>query len=277
LDGEEVRIEQAETKIEKDLLDFSATDINLGSNIDLPRRLPEKNFLPSANINESGNFNTLVNFDWNVNASAELIPFFDLGEIGKTSFSYPLNVDLALPKTVSKNETFSISFLPSYTVQGGSIEGSGLKLPNAGIDLKYNVGSSSIRNISIPNPSGGEPFRPDDLEFVGFQSPETINLVTKSLGELTKFNFDVGKFGNISFEIPENLNPSGNGKNGNQGELTSISTDKNNRSKLANLELDLDGILGTAFPALRVLGNEITFPKKKQKSDSEEPETQVQK
>ena len=256
LDGEEVRIEQA---VEQKRLDFSADDLSFES-FGKFRYEDLK-----GNINPSGQFNTFgLKFDWNLNASAGLIPFVDLGKPGMATFRYPINVDAELPNEVSNNEEFSLKLLPNFTVGGASINGSGLELPSAGIDLSFNVGSSGIRNVSFSN-SDGSVDQLGDLEFSGLQQPIEKNLITKKLNGVAIPGIPLGEFGEIQITIPDpsKFKPSGDLETGSINKLPELSTNKNNAENFVNLQLDLDRIAAFFVPQLKVLGGKLSFPNAK--------------
>jgi len=106
LDGQEVAIEQ-NTRTVNEMLAFSGEDIGVWNNIDFDPR--SEITLLEGSIDESGRVdNFALDFDWNVNASAEIIGSFELGQLGLADFEYPINVNVELPTDVSNGQTFSI-------------------------------------------------------------------------------------------------------------------------------------------------------------------------
>lgn len=273
LDGELRAIEQAETKIEQQRLDFSADDLTFESF----GKFKYEDL--KGNINPSGQFDSLgFKFDWNLNASVGLIPFVDLGKPGMATFKYPINVDAEIPNEVSNNQDFSLKLLPNFTLGGASINGSGLEIPSAGIDLSFNVGSSGIRNVSFSN-SDGSVDQLGDLEFSGFQQPIEKNLITKKLNEVAIPAIPLGEFGEIQITIPDpsKFTPSGDLQTSGVSKLPELSTNKDNAENFVNLQLDLDRIAAVFVPEFKLLGGKLSFPNaKKEEAAAQKAKEELQ-
>ncbi|CAD5917593.1 hypothetical protein L2E69_07255 [Planktothrix agardhii 1806] len=169
LDGEGVSIEQ---QVQSDTLNFKGSNVaEWARPFNLPERIPEKPFLPEIAINKSNEPFTLpgLKFDWDLNVSAQLDPYIKLGEVGKIeNLDYPVNIQVNTPNQVKNGESFSIS-AGQPSVKTASINGKGFELPRLSVDLKYNVGSTGLKNIVVGNPAGQE--QGGNILFPGFSTP----------------------------------------------------------------------------------------------------------
>ncbi|MEB3827610.1 Calx-beta domain-containing protein [Phormidium sp. CCY1219] len=205
LDGKEVAIEQVET-IDQ-VLGFTASDI-------VPL-FDAKEYRPDfaiADFNESGNFvgkvpvtgTQYAEFDWVFDGSFGLVPFINLGGLGRVEeLLYPTDISVELPTEITPSSNFSINTLSNFRVNpSANIKGTGLDLPEIGIDLVVELREYGIKNASFDNPapfSGG----PVEIGDVVFNS----NKLTIPLGSASPSR-------GISFTIQDILNNSGGSGSG---------------------------------------------------------------
>lgn len=272
LDGERVGIEQAGTKIESDQLDFSAGEI--GDNKQIPdklRLLPKGSpLLPRIDLtNKSGEYKSpSLNLNWDINVEAEIVPYVQGGEIGKAGFYYPIDIKLEIPTNVSNNESFSINTLTDYTIgQNPSVEGTGLKIPKASLELDYNIGKTGLSNITIPTNSVGQPtVEPFDLKIDGLP-PDSIDLLSIDAGDLrlsvplleNKVTNKVIISGNLQLPGSFDNEPIKPESIAGDGKLANLKGTKRTKN-FAELQIDVDAALAQFFPVLNSLSGSVSFP-----------------
>ncbi|MEA5542097.1 VWD domain-containing protein [Limnoraphis robusta Tam1] len=255
-DGEGVSIEQAELRVEQDILEFYANEIAKNSIPAIERRnlLPN---LPNFELKESGSVTELIQFDANIDASAKIVPYAEELKLGKPMFEYPISMAVALPTQVSKNETFSIGTIPGYSLEGEpSIKAFGLELGKVDIVLESSVGQSGIKNISYTNPFNGRLGFAEDIVIPPFKDERTI--LSISQGDI-KTNVDLitnpdPRFGDPilsgDIKLPNSFDP----------KATEIKVFSENGAKLPSikgtlrtdnfveLEADIDELIALRFP-----------------------------
>ncbi|OIP72722.1 MAG: hypothetical protein AUK43_02475 [Oscillatoriales cyanobacterium CG2_30_40_61] len=256
LDGERVSIEQ---QVQPDTLNFKGSNVaEWARPFNLPERIPEKPFLPEIAINKSNEPFTLpgLKFDWDLNVSAQLDPYIKLGQVGKIeNLDYPVNIQVNTPNQVKSGESFSITAgEPSVEPTTVSINGKGFELPRLSVDLKYNVGSTGLKNIVVGNPAGQE--QGGNILFPGFSTPpEPIPLLNPEgsidfldgIVSLKSKSFPKG----ISLDKEKKLVPDSSG-------LSQVIV--TGRENFIEGSIDIDKIISQAVPQLKILEGKISFP-----------------
>lgn len=186
LDGERVKIEQAELTSRKDTLDFFAGEIkDWGTGI-FSKDLPPIKIIDGE---KEGKFTLptdkfdfgIINFNGELNSSLDVSLFANINTFGNAKFQYPIDLAVQLPKQIELGESFKI--IPGVGIKNSSAAfdsqaTKGLELPNAGIKFEFNVGTVKLTDIT---------FKPPLL------TPETIDGVNINLEKVEK-TFDVKNF-----------------------------------------------------------------------------------
>ncbi|MCL1471938.1 VWD domain-containing protein [Argonema antarcticum] len=257
LDGEEVRIEQAEMTSQTDKLNFFAGKIgNWGGG---SSGLEEDLFKPIEISAPGGTVDNLfAKFDWDLKSELKGSVFVTPGNFGEAKFSYPIDVAVELPKEVDLGETFSI--IPGVGVKNSAAEfdsqgTKGFELPNAGFKIEANLRKATLKDLTIKNPFG-HPFQPDiAIESSGGQAELSFDVIKYPEGG---FEFP-GGIGSITASIPKiedgEIQPTA-ARDSSDPLLPDIAA-SGKSNNIINLEGDLDKIFALSFPALRVLGNEV--------------------
>ncbi|MFB2921026.1 VWD domain-containing protein [Aerosakkonema funiforme] len=265
LDGEEVRIEQANNRITTDNLQFYAGDIKNWSGSILPDKFEYKFLdnikIPEPPLNQKID-NFLAKFDSELQSTFNGSVFINPGNLGNVKFTYPLDIGVLLPDALASNEKFSIKPGVTSTVSGEATfkDSEGLESPNAGIKFQLDTQKAKLTNIEVKNPFG-EPFKLDGLELgsSGLKAELSYDVATfvSSKGKIPL----PGGVGDISVALPKidknKIKPVT--PKASNGLLPNIAASGKSDSFL-KLTVDVDKALSIAFPALRVLGNKIEFP-----------------
>jgi len=247
-----------EKKTVDETLDFS---VNVTQEEQNDVRREEASFT-LVDLNEGSNFKAgSLDFDWSLNLNAELVPFFEFGKIETAGFTYPVNLDVFVPEFVANNESFSL--IPSLDLQN-PIDRSGaesqpveIRLPKAGIDLKYTLGESGLKNVKAQNAPGGEAQEQTSDLLVPAQSGK-IELV--SFGQDSfQFSRDFGGLVSLNFKSPNSQSESNTEIGQTLGGIPTLKG-TNITGNFAELSLDLDALLGVLYTPAKALSNKITFP-----------------
>ncbi|MBD2484481.1 VWD domain-containing protein [Planktothrix sp. FACHB-1365] len=146
-DGEGVSIEQ---QVQSDTLDFSGNNVRLGQNLPFNGEFRYTDL--AFELNKSGKVEDLgFGFNWDINAFVGLVPFVNLFSLGDASFKYPITVDFDLPNNVELGENFEVK-LTNLATGTLSLDGAGLELLSAGIDLEYSLGPINVKDVYINRP-----------------------------------------------------------------------------------------------------------------------------
>ncbi|MEG3931156.1 VWD domain-containing protein [Microcoleus sp. T3_B1] len=269
LDGELRAIEQ---KVQSDTLDFFANNIEGWNNFKLPRY--DKTLLDTGSIIFSGKDDKgSIQFDGSLNGSAKINYFAEWGGLGRLEeFRYPIKTDITLPNNVNNKETIKID-TSSFSVQKGSIKGSGYELPGTGLDLVYSLAPSGLSNILVKTPFGDKKI--PNLGYFGDPIVEQKSeLVRARVGDVA-LKFPLGNLGSLSFTPVDNIaiKPS---EFESETLLNFIPSSINKKlvpisgkgtDDLAKLKLDIDGLIAYFFPPARFLklppinfGGSVTNP-----------------
>lgn len=260
LDGEMVRIEQANDRILQDNLNFFAGQIkNFGG---LGNELKADLFKP-IEINSPGEVidNSALKFFKELKSTFKGSVFISPGSLGEIKFEYPLDIGVKLPDALSSDELFPLQPGINSSVTGNSFQGSkGFESPNAGIKFEFQPTAAKLTDIEVKNPLG-EPFKLDGVNIgdpIKLEIGYDVAQFVKDIGKVTL----PGDVGEISVSLPKieeikSANPSEPG-----GKLPNIAGSGRTQTGegILNLTVDVDKALSFAFPALRILGNTIEFP-----------------
>ncbi|WP_307731676.1 Calx-beta domain-containing protein, partial [Microseira wollei] len=261
LDGRVVAIEQANDRIQQDNLNFFAGDIkNFGG---LGNELKADLFKP-IEINSKGEVidTPAFRFFKELKSTFKGSAFISPGSLGEVKFVYPLDVGVKLPDALSSDELFPIQpGINSNVNTANSFNGSkGFESPNAGVKFEFQPTTVKLTDIELKNPFG-EPFK---LDGVNISDPIKLEIGY----DVAQFVKDIGKVslpggvGEISVSLPkiEEIKSATPSESGDR--LPSIAGSGRTKAGegILNLQVDVDKALSFAFPALKVLGNEIEFP-----------------
>jgi von Willebrand factor type D domain/Bacterial Ig domain/FG-GAP repeat/Calx-beta domain/RTX calcium-binding nonapeptide repeat (4 copies) len=260
LDGELRAIEQ---KVQSDTLDFFAKDVSVWNDIkyDGNFRYDKLSTNPPLNVPFNltlppGSPVSLVGLNGNVETSFGLIPYANLGNLGRASFSYPVNVTADRSKNdVGNNEDFSIT--TSYTIQNPSFDGgSGFNVANAGLDLEYGIGPISFNQFTVGNTPSGSLIEQDipPVNFSGFPK-QTVNLISLQGASFEREFLDVLKV-EISLPDIKSFEP---GKPDQSDETSSFGPiiKGTGKASFIKLEGDMDAAFAELFPAYQALKKTI--------------------
>ncbi len=156
LGGELVRIEQ---KTESDKLNFFGNNLsvwennNFGFNREIEGLVTPRLNVPLNLGLPPGAPVSTVAIQGSVDASVGIVPYVNLGNLGRATFDYPINIDIERSKeTLGLGENFSLQIIP--TVEEVSFKGSGFNFANAGVDLKYDIGPISFDKFALGSIAG---------------------------------------------------------------------------------------------------------------------------
>jgi hypothetical protein len=253
LDGVEVGIEQ---KVGADTLDFKSSNFVAWERpFNLPERIPKEPLLPEISVNRSNVPFRLpgLKFDLDLNVSAQLDPYIKLGQVGKIeNLDYPVNIQVNTPNQVKNGESFSIS-AGQPSVKTASINAKGFELPRLSVDLKYNVGSTGLKNIVVGSPAAQE--QGGNILFPGFSSPpEPIPLLNPE--GYINFPGDIVSLKSKSFPNgiglkEKKLVPDSSG-------LAQVIV--TGRENFIEGSVDIDKLIAQVVPELKILEGGIKFP-----------------
>ncbi len=270
LDGELVRIEQAESITKRDTLDFSAGGFkDWSSNTFTTDQKFEKklfDFNPSLPNGEFGS--SPVTGKWALQTGIESSIFASPGNLGDASFSYPIDLFVSLPKSVELGESFTIKTGVAQKSGNAAFDPTttkGAELPNAGFNFTLKPLTAEIKDVTAKTPFG------DFNNVVGInvsvpQVEATIDYQSLIQGELS----DPLQVGKLKFAVPEikEIKPKSPRivSDLSLPEIVASGTSDN----VIEGELDLDRILALSAPPattpLLGLGNEISIGNKDNKS-----------
>lgn len=260
-DGEGVSLEQANTRVQSDELNFFSTEVkNFGG---LPDKLEYKLFENELKSAAEKIDTPVFSFLKELNGKLKGSIFFSPGELGNLKFSYPLNMDVKLPDALDSDEIFPIILGLNYKLNDGNFkDSSGFDSPNAGIKFEYQSQTTKISDIEIKNPFG-DPFKLEGLNLSDPFKAEVGYDVATFVKDLGKVKLP-GGLGEISVSLPKirkedikTVSPAdSNGKFPSLAATGKTPADQ----RILNLQLDVDKALSIPFPALKALGNEIEFP-----------------
>ncbi|MGK7899682.1 MAG: VWD domain-containing protein, partial [Xenococcus sp. (in: cyanobacteria)] len=252
LDGEMVSIEQRTIEEE---LNFSAEKINNWlTPVDFTTPEPFVFFNEKiANWQETDN-SGFLKFDAAIESNLKGEAFFTLGNLGETQFSYPVNLDVEMPRNALAGQAFD--FLPKApqapedSSRGFAKinQGTGaFELPNAGVKFELDLLQAKFSNVEIDLPNGSYKVDDNFFSFASGGSKAQLNIDLQSflsgagntlLEPLNKLLTNTG----VTFEIPKisefkSFDPGGNSNN-----LPSIGI-RGKSNNVLDFKLDVDNFI----------------------------------
>ncbi|MGK7896553.1 MAG: VWD domain-containing protein, partial [Xenococcus sp. (in: cyanobacteria)] len=261
LEGRMVSIEQRTIEEE---LNFSAEKINTWSTI-FEKKEPFE-FLKNqeiANWQETDN-SGFLKFDAAIQSNLKGEAFFTLGNLGETQFSYPVNLDVEMPRNALAGQAFD--FIPqapqapedtsrSFANIGQGTDG--FELPNAGVKLELNLSQAKFSNVEIDLPNGSYKLDDNLFDFAsgGSKAELVIDLQSfvsgagnTALGPLNELLKNSGSQVLVNTPRISEFNSFEPGSNSSNLPSIGIRGKSNN---VLDFQLDVDKLLLSVFPPYR--------------------------